>query len=285
MRASDTGDATDNSPFCIEDMYPSFLKPSQIPDAGDGLFAARDIKQGELISVYHGFIQSIGRDATSEQKPYCIGIDYKSRRRVLVGIALSSREKKQHAHKGLAQMANDALMPCVSGYSNNSYFIQAGAQIELRALRDIHEQAEIFVPYGYGYWHNSHSLSTWHSLDEKKRRQYSFVAHVITLLETRLECFVVDIQDFRGHIQHMHTSGSEMFSDADAAAGGDAWLPLTLEGIELTAFATVYLTASGSYICPACSQGHSAVSIPIVLSLSETTASLKIECCVGFWAL
>lgn len=258
-------------------MYPSFIRKSQIPDAGFGLFAARDIKQGELITIYYGYIHSDQKPIHRTQRPYCIGIDYKSKRRTLVGIA-DVRKLLKKENVGLAQMANDALIPCITGYRNNSYFQQNKDHIELRALHDIPEQTEIFVAYGYEYWRfyiENIYLST------EVRKQLEFIYLVTAALEDKLECFIADVQDFHGTILQVSSADGTLgrFSDSDM------WLPLSLDDTIINVTAVACLTEGALYRCPACAAKHRGTRIAITLDLSESMVRLYVKTCKGMWRI
>lgn len=116
---------------------------------GRGLFARRFINEGSLITKYAADI--VPYDEAPKENLYILEMDEQrsgAKRNVYVGI----HELDKLRHKGLAQLANDAISPTLTGLKNNSRFFRNERGTYLKASRDILPGEEIYVAYGLGYW-------------------------------------------------------------------------------------------------------------------------------------
>jgi SET domain-containing protein len=119
-----------------------YVQPSQIPNAGNGLFTSIDIECGEIISKFKGEIIS-EEEATKRAE---LGDDD-------YFMMLPSGEtldcKKTEC---FAKFANDAEgIP--SGFKNNAIItMDEENNVVLVADKDINSGEEIFVGYGRRYW-------------------------------------------------------------------------------------------------------------------------------------
>ncbi|MES2838135.1 MAG: SET domain-containing protein [Bacteroidota bacterium] len=126
-----------------------YLKTSQIPNAGKGLFTAIDINKGEIISVFKGEILSdrqIDIRVKNNKDRYFI--------QMLDGTIMDSMNVKC-----FAKYANDAKGSLDSSLKNNSRIaVSDDDEVCIIATRNIKEGEEIFCGYGKGYW-NKHGLN------------------------------------------------------------------------------------------------------------------------------
>jgi len=161
------------------------IGPSNLPGAGTGLFASRDISAGELITLYPGdalLYWKDGRDASSSR--VCSGVVFgahipeeeKDAARVTTE---SARQYEVCASSTLScvgdpcrggdpaylgHFANDGARCDLSGgdqiryreasriAANADHVTLEGCQLATQATKDIASGAEIYVSYGEGYW-------------------------------------------------------------------------------------------------------------------------------------
>lgn len=126
-----------------------YLKKSQIPNAGKGLFTAIDINKGEIISVFKGEIlteRQIEIRVKNNKDRYFI--------QMLDGTIMDSMNVKC-----FAKYANDAKGSLDSALKNNSRIaVSDNDEVCIIATRNIKAGEEIFCGYGKGYW-NKHGLN------------------------------------------------------------------------------------------------------------------------------
>ena len=113
------------------------IKMSEIPEAGKGLYAARDFKKGDIVARY-----------TGDQVP--TGGDHDGSAYVLeLSEAVSIDAARTNTAEG--RMINDSRG---SGKRNNCRFScnQAAKTAVLRATQSIAKGRELFVGYGRNFW-------------------------------------------------------------------------------------------------------------------------------------
>lgn len=139
---------TDNSIETQEANY-LYIKPSQLPNAGKGLYTAIDIYKDEVISLFKGPILSnrqIANRVLKNNDAYFI--------QMLDGTIMDSM--KTHC---FAKYANDAVGYAKSEFSNNSKIvIDENGLVCIIATKRIKTNAEIFCGYGKAYW-KKHGVS------------------------------------------------------------------------------------------------------------------------------
>lgn len=119
-----------------------FIKKSQIPGAGKGLFTRRDIAKGEKIVAYEGYLRR-WKDVKDQDgyNAYLLKLDER--------WALDARPLT----KTLGRYANDAAgARRVKGLRNNAQYFTYGKRCFIEATRKIHAGNEILVSYGNAYW-------------------------------------------------------------------------------------------------------------------------------------
>lgn len=119
-----------------------YVKDSQIPNSGKGLFTSIDIEKNEIISKFIGEILS---DYESDIRSNSGDDDY------FMNLP-SGKILDCKLTDCFAKYANDSeVMP--SGFKNNSFIsMDDEDNVVLVAKRDISAGEEIFVGYGKKYW-------------------------------------------------------------------------------------------------------------------------------------
>lgn len=131
------------------------IQKSTIPDAGNGLFAARVFERNAVLGRYTGRLTSREEiDATGTSDAYVLeyaaGDDGKK-------VMIDANVGEDHVHAGWVHMMNDAKDP----NKTNAFFTSRGFA---RAAKKVNEGEELFVSYGPDYWcHEGWSLAnaTW----------------------------------------------------------------------------------------------------------------------------
>lgn len=120
-----------------------YISPSQIPDAGNGLFTAIAIYKGEEISMFKGEILTIAQAAERANE----GKD-KYFIMLLNGTIMDCMETEC-----FAKYANDAKGLTHTGFKNNTKItLDDDNNVCLSATRNIKAGEEIFCSYGKRYW-------------------------------------------------------------------------------------------------------------------------------------
>lgn len=119
-----------------------YIKESNLPDAGNGLFTGEFIPKGEKVIEYKGKITTWKEvDHQDGQNGY---IYFVKRDHVIDAGRMKS---------ALARYANDARgIKRIKGLLNNAEYVEEGVRVFIQAARDIQPGEEIFVPYGKEYW-------------------------------------------------------------------------------------------------------------------------------------
>jgi SET domain-containing protein len=121
-----------------------FVKNSQLPNAGKGLFTDKPIKKGEKIIEYKGEIinwKEYERRVARDEGGYLFHINN--------NWCIDAYHTPQYK----ARYANDARgLTRVKGLTNNSVYEEEGNKCFIKATRDIEAGEEIFVNYTKEYW-------------------------------------------------------------------------------------------------------------------------------------
>ncbi len=119
-----------------------YIKRSQIPGAGKGLFTKQFIAKRTRIVEYKGKV-SAWKDVP-DRKVYNGYIYYINRNHVIDAMLYK---------KALARYANDAKgIKKVKGLTNNSRYIKDNGRVYIIAIKDIEAGSEILVGYKKEYW-------------------------------------------------------------------------------------------------------------------------------------
>jgi len=119
-----------------------YVEPSQIPNAGNGLYTAIDIYKDERIAVFHGDKLTDAQAA----KHAALGLDQYFM--VLPdGYILDCRSVD-----GFAKYANDAVAHSGGSKNNAKIAFDDEHNVSLIALRRIKSGEEVFCGYGKAYW-------------------------------------------------------------------------------------------------------------------------------------
>ncbi|MBA4167739.1 MAG: SET domain-containing protein-lysine N-methyltransferase [Chitinophagaceae bacterium] len=117
------------------------VKPSQIPNAGMGLFTEEALGEGSIIVEYTGEITSWAKVKEDWQNVYIYFVTDE--------FVINAKNHPE----SYARYANDAEgLTIVKGLHNNSEFTTINEKIYIRALKNIPAGDEIFVGYGEDYW-------------------------------------------------------------------------------------------------------------------------------------
>jgi uncharacterized protein len=115
-----------------------YIKKSQLPKSGKGLFTRVEIAKGSRIVEYKGRIQSWSEVKHEDGHN---GYLMKISRKIVIN-ALPYKKAK-------ARFANDAAgIVRVSGLKNNAEYVVEGEKCFIEAKRFIHKHEEILVAYG-----------------------------------------------------------------------------------------------------------------------------------------
>ena len=120
-----------------------YKKRSTLPGAGKGLFTKVLIPKGTRIVEYKGEV--LTWKAVEKMADDRNGYVFFFTNRYVIDA---------WKHKGFAHFANDAKgIARVEGIVNNSEYVTEGKRCYIEATRDIPARSEIFVGYGWEYWH------------------------------------------------------------------------------------------------------------------------------------
>ena len=119
-----------------------FIKRSNVPGAGKGLFTKKAIPKGTRIVEYKGKITTWKEvDHHQGKNGY---IYYVKRDHVIDAFTYE---------KALARYANDAKgLNKVKELNNNAEYVEDGLKVYIESRRDIPAGGEILVDYGKEYW-------------------------------------------------------------------------------------------------------------------------------------
>jgi SET domain-containing protein len=122
------------------------IKKSQIPMAGDGLWAERNFKRGEFIVRYDG--EKISKKECERRNSMQEGYGG-----YYLFIAKNKCIDAQHTITAHGRYANDAAGLCrIAGLKNNARYELVNGEPFIKASRNISAGEEILVSYGRGYW-------------------------------------------------------------------------------------------------------------------------------------
>lgn len=131
-----------NSIEAPEDQY-LYIKPSQIENAGNGLYTAIEIYKNEIIALFKG---EIINDKEAQERVN------KNNDRYFINRLDGSIMDSMHT-ECFAKYANDAKGSVDSGFKNNSKItLDEDANICIMATRKINTGEEVFCGYGKTYW-------------------------------------------------------------------------------------------------------------------------------------
>lgn len=183
--------------------------PSSIADAGNGLFATRDIKEGELITIFpadailfrNGELEEIsgvmyGRNRTPESLSLTddAARSYEIRISSIHSIVGDPSLTNDAAYLG--HIANDGACLTAGDDASRTIYSKKSAEAANAVFQDIHEGChmglfssraissgdEIFVSYGEGYWLSrcSNEVFKEAQLRDSERRRRLETARMIT---------------------------------------------------------------------------------------------------------
>ena len=115
------------------------IKPSRIPQAGNGLFSNRRFQKGELVCEYTGKVLTLLQAIRTPDKTYMMG-----------GFGLNVHLDAQECPESMGRYINDPRNPELL----NVEFVKLrdARKALVVATRDIEVDEELYVSYGEGYW-------------------------------------------------------------------------------------------------------------------------------------
>lgn len=123
-----------------------YVKKSQIPKSGKGLYTTHDIKKGEIVCEYEGEVISWKECLKRNEAQTGKGAYY-------FYISANNCVDAQFTTWALARYANDAAgFSKIKGLRNNSKYEVIKRKPYIVATRNIKAGSEIFVSYGKEYW-------------------------------------------------------------------------------------------------------------------------------------
>ena len=142
-------------------MSKTIIKPSNIKDAGNGVFLTKDIKKNEVICFY-GFDKIVDMDTVldKETNEYCFNDAFDTGKKYI-----GSQKYKNDIE--VAQFINDFskfdtsnlrclgdLIPYMKRSLSQMNCVLYGekGKVLCVALRDLKKNTELYVHYGIGYW-------------------------------------------------------------------------------------------------------------------------------------
>lgn len=122
------------------------VKPSKIPNAGNGLFTSKFIKKGETIVEYKGENITWKECQKRNEKHEGMGSYY-------LYISKKNCIDAEHVLDSLGRYANDAKGYFkIKGLKNNAEYQIIKNKAFIVATKKIKADEEIFVSYGKEYW-------------------------------------------------------------------------------------------------------------------------------------
>ena len=117
------------------------VKPSTIPNAGNGLFTKKFIPKGTNIVEYKGRITTWKDVENDHENGYIFTVHE--------GHVIDAKKTL----KALARYANDARgISRIKGITNNCDYVIEENRVYIQAKKDIEAGKEILVSYGKEYW-------------------------------------------------------------------------------------------------------------------------------------
>lgn len=139
-----------------------FVKTSNIPNSGKGLFTKRFIRKGTRIVQYKGKV-SAWKDVKDEDGKNGY-IFYVNRNHVINALP---------AKGALARYANDARgLIRIKGLTNNCDYVTDGLKAYIESKKDIPAGSEILVDYGKDYWKViRENMKLWEKEEQEKNKK------------------------------------------------------------------------------------------------------------------
>ena len=115
------------------------VKPSTIPNAGNGLFAARDFAPGDTVCEYTGKVLTLVQALKAADSTYMMG-----------GFGLNVHLDARECPESMGRYINDPRNP--HRYNVEFKKIKEARKALVVASRTIRKGEEIFASYGSSYW-------------------------------------------------------------------------------------------------------------------------------------
>lgn len=128
---------------------------SDIPHAGEGLFAKKSLKKNSFVGVYKGYKKKID-ELDMDEQIFSAKIDGDH---AIVGTGLGAKINDIVEFRQLSPLESYKIIyqrgsfPKHKGKSYNVYLCKLGKdKVGIIALKDIEEGEELYVSYGVDYW-------------------------------------------------------------------------------------------------------------------------------------
>lgn len=121
----------------------TYIKESGIQNAGNGLYAAVDLKEGQIIGFYSGTVVD---DAGDDHEAAYRQVIHVRNGHTDTSLIVDPLIDKDIKHLGMVHMINDCI---TDPGKNNVYFTYAGF---CKTKRPVKKDEELFVSYGWQYW-------------------------------------------------------------------------------------------------------------------------------------
>ena len=148
------------------------VKPSTIIDAGDGVFATRDLEVGDVVCFYDGY-KKPATEVTLEESVYTYDLEEREGGKAFALVGHRTPIKMN----GNGQLCNDGFMgtiPHVSQIDNLKAWLKHIVEynvkstikqnvildVKLTACKPIKQGDELFTKYGYGYWFQQSNIKS-----------------------------------------------------------------------------------------------------------------------------
>lgn len=131
---------------------------STIKNAGKGLFTRRKFKEDEILTEFRGII--IGNEFSeskvfdSEERMLYLNEKYSLLIRNIAGYANDCVDFKKYSKEEYEKNQRNCDFPLLENCVYNSRIEINGNKAFLIGIRDLDENEEIFVKYGFEYWDN-----------------------------------------------------------------------------------------------------------------------------------
>jgi hypothetical protein len=172
-----------------------YIANSSVEGAGRGVFAKKTFQRGDFITYYDAVkyypTKAEENKITFHYDPSGSYDLIDSDGALYVGVVRQSKRygDQKLKDRGVGQLINDSIAPCVTGkICNTKFYTSKDGRMYIKAISEIAENDELFVDYDYEYWrlrpnmidNNSRNTFNHHCWLDKKLRDMSFASYYVT---------------------------------------------------------------------------------------------------------
>lgn len=129
----------------------TFVKQSNIADAGLGAFAAINFDDGEIIGVYEGKKYTQNKIFSGSTMKYVFEYDlYGYKFQIVPSLSCNMRYINDIIHVGKSRFYGQRINQ--RGIDYNVEWLQYDETVYIRAKREIQMGEELYIDYGDNYW-------------------------------------------------------------------------------------------------------------------------------------